>query len=109
MNMGGCTFSTFGRGKTARDAFEQTVAEARFTYGHGGYTGTIAEKTKFTLIPKPAEIRDIQDRKELCRAANEYARHLIDECDPRVDHTWGPAGCIDLGEGEYLFFGWASS
>ena len=25
------------------------------------------------------------------------------------EHTWGPAGCFDLGGGKYAFFGWASS
>ena len=41
--------------------------------------------------------------------AEHYAHDLIDECDPRVDDKWGPAGCVRLEEGTFYFFGWASS
>jgi hypothetical protein len=27
----------------------------------------------------------------------------------KVDDKWGPAGCIDMQDGTFLFFGWASS
>jgi len=33
------------KGKTAQEAFDAAVAQARHEYGHGGYTGTIAEKS----------------------------------------------------------------
>ncbi|WP_165848748.1 hypothetical protein [Mesorhizobium delmotii] len=39
----------------------------------------------------------------------DYARLLTDKQDPRIDDKWGPAGCLDLGGGEYYFFGWAST
>jgi hypothetical protein len=42
--MGACDFESVGFGKTANDAFRQAVSEAQYEYGHGGYTGTIAEK-----------------------------------------------------------------
>jgi hypothetical protein len=38
----------------------------------------------------------------------EYASKLIDEDDERVTKKWGDAGCIDLKNDRYYFFGWAS-
>ena len=50
----------------------------------------------------PAGI-DAADR----NACFDAARSLIMAQDSRVDDKWGPAGCFDLGGGEWLFFGWA--
>jgi hypothetical protein len=96
--MGGETFSTKARGKTAQEAFATATAVARHEFGHGGYTGTIAEKEEFTMIAVP-DGKDPAD----------YADDLIQYDDPRINDKWGPAGCFDLGNGEYLFFGWASA
>ncbi len=96
--MGADTFWNRANGATAKEAFAAAVAEAKYESGHGGYSGTIAEKRSFVMITVP-EGTDPSD----------YANKLIEEADPRVDDKWGPAGCISLGEGKYLFFGWASS
>jgi hypothetical protein len=96
--MGAESFYTEAKGKTAKDAFRVAVEEAAYYHGHGGYTGTIAEKSSFEEIRVPDD-KDPED----------YARELMDACDPRVDDKWGPAGCVKLKPGEYLFFGWASS
>jgi hypothetical protein len=95
--MGGETFYTIDNGKNAQEAFNNAVNQALYDYGHAGYTGTIAEKNSFVVIdvPEGMEPRD-------------YAHHLIDKSDPRIDDKWGDAGCFDLGNGEYFFFGWAS-
>lgn len=96
--MGACTFETMATGETARKAFDAARDEARHECGFGGYSGTIAEKGQFvTLTPPPGD------------DPREFARRLIDEGDPRVDDKWGPAGCVKLSEGKWLFFGWASS
>ena len=58
--------------------------------------GTIAEKGEFTMIPAPAG-----------EDAADYAFKLLNAGDPRVDSKYGPAGCIALGDGKFLFFGWA--
>jgi len=94
--MGASFFSERGLGKTAEIAFEQLVEEARFDFGHAGYTGTIAEKTEFKMIecPKGWDPEDWIEE---------------DEALAQVEDKWGPAGCIDLGGGEWLFFGFASS
>jgi len=95
--MGGTTFFITSKGDTAKEAFQNAVAEAQYESGHGGYTGTIAEKRSFTMIPFPAG-----------KDAYDYAYELIDNCDRRIDDKWGPAGCFALGDGQYAFFGWAS-
>lgn len=95
--MGAESFTHTSRGDTAEKAFRSAVEEAAYDHGHSGYTGTIAEKDSFVMIPLP-EGED----------PYEYAEELIGDGDVRID-KWGPAGCIALGDGEYLFFGWASS
>jgi len=42
--MGACEFSEIAFGKTAQEAFDTVVRQAEWEHGHGGYTGTIAEK-----------------------------------------------------------------
>lgn len=95
--MGACTFSTVASGKTAEEAFRAARERAQYEHGHGGYTGTIAEKSQFTVINCPDGTNP-----------SAYASALIDDGDPRIDDKWGPAGCIDLGNNKFLFFGWAS-
>ncbi len=96
--MGSAVFTTIAKGGDAREAFISAVREAQYECGHGGYTGTIAEKHSFNVI---ALKEGLEPR--------EYARELIDNRDSRIDDKWGPAGCFELGEGRYFFFGWASS
>lgn len=104
--MGACEFFTTATGKGAQDAFQNAVRDAQYECGHGGYTGTIAEKGSFVIINVP------EGKKPW-----DYADELINAGDPRIDDKWGPAGCIQLGApkgakddtvGRYLFFGWAS-
>lgn len=96
--MGASTFMTRARGRNAGEAFSVAVSNAKHNHGHGGYTGTIAEKNRFILIdvPKGADPRKL-------------AQQLLDDDDPRILDKYGPAGCVLMGNGEYLFFGWASS
>jgi len=96
--MGANSFYTTSQGRTAKEAFTNAVEDARYEYGHGGYTGTIAEKDRFVMIECPKGA-----------IPEEYAHELIDKEDYRIDDKWGPAGCISLGNEQFLFFGWASS
>jgi len=114
--MGGTTFFTYGYGKDAKEAFRRAVEEATWEHGHGGYTGTIAEKSDYISIPESEH----KGKNKI-----KYAQTLIDKEDRRIDDKWGPAGAIRLtGDLEkklrkrknlqgkkvkiYLFFGWAS-
>ena len=96
--MGSETFFTKQKGSSANDAFQKAVEEARYEYGHSGYTGTIAEKDSFVSIALPKGMD-----------ADDYAEHLIGEDDKRISDKWGDAGCIEFSKNNYLFFGWASS
>lgn len=96
--MGAETFMVRVRGKTAADAFNSAIRDAQHECGHGGYTGTIAEKQSFVMIPVDKGVDPLK-----------FADDMLFDGDARVDDKWGPAGCIDLENGMFLFFGWASS
>ncbi len=94
------TFITDASGDTAQAAFTAARKKAQYDHGHAGYTGTIAEKDTFVLIPFPGGD---------AKTAHAFAEALLRSGDKRIDSKWGPAGCLDLGEGKYVFFGWASA
>lgn len=118
--MGANTFEARSFGKTAQEAFNKAVKEAEEWHGSRGYTGTIAEKSSFTVIDVPKGKTRVK-----------YARDMMDPRNEEVDDDpvadkWGPAGAIKLRgktarqyrkthghEGKHgdvwLFFGWASS
>lgn len=98
--MGGEVFDAEARGRNAAEAFKTAVERALYDYGHSGYSGSIAEKDDFVMVADAPMPRD---------AAVALFEKLIDAGDERIDDKWGPAGCIELIEGGYLFFGWASS
>jgi len=53
--MGACGYETLSHGSTVGDAMFAAVGEAQWEHGHGGYTGTIAEKgdwVEFDLPPR---------------------------------------------------------
>ena len=100
--MGAEQFAHFSRGKTAKEAFDRAVEDALYDYGHSGYTGTIAEKSEFTMIEQESSVKTLNE-------AEEIANKLMELDDPRIDDKWGPAGCIKIKDGGFLFFGWASS
>lgn len=100
--MGADEFWVIAEGKTAADAFRTAVKEAQYEHGHGGYTGTIAEKRTFKVIPVPAET-----------VPTEFARKVGDDTwngkDPYgYGDKWGPALCVKVSESSFLFFGLAS-
>lgn len=96
--MGATTFRTKSSGRTAEEAFRRAVDEACWAVGHGGSSGTIAEKENFVVIEVPA-----------CNEPEQYAEQLLEIDDPRVRDKWGPAGAVQIGIDEWLFFGWAIS
>lgn len=102
--MGACTFVDFAREPDIGKAFNGAVADARYERGHGGYTGTIAEKAGrgITVIERAPQTKE---------AARALANRLIDESDSRIDDKWGLTGairCVDDGFDGWVFFGWAS-
>jgi hypothetical protein len=102
--MGAESFETIAKGRTAKEAFDTAKAEARHWHGHGGYTGTIAEKPGFRSITPPRGV-DLKDRV----ARRVWIDSLYSERNHWLNNKWGDCACIHLGGEEYLFFGWASS
>ena len=84
--MGACEFMNTITAKTAEEAFNEAVEKAQHMYGHGGYTGTIAEKGGFRMINVP------KDQETL-----EYAKKLLNDENHWVGDKHEAAGCILLG------------
>lgn len=70
--MGGTSFETTATGKTAREAFANAVSEAHYWSGHGGYTGTIAEKPGFSEFSVP--LADLPPRERPVERWNSEAK-----------------------------------
>jgi hypothetical protein len=80
---GATNFSNFGRGTDAKKVFGDLVERYKHEDGHGGYTGTIAEKGSygFKMVAQPMPMD----------AAHKLADTMIDDAD-----KWGPAFCIPI-------------
>lgn len=100
--MGAQDFVTIAQGDDVGEAFSAAVDEAAHEYGHGGYTGTIAEKDSYVRI---CEL-DGLDQGAAIDAA--YKLMAYDD-EPRVADKWGPAGASKLADGSWMFFGLAAS
>jgi len=93
--MGAADFQTKARSENARAAFQAAREEAQHEHGHGGYTGSITEKESFKVVtPEDGE------------TPQECLKRHWDQ--GTFDDKWGPAGCVELEEGVYIFFGYAS-
>lgn len=66
--MGAESFNIRAVGYTAAEAFDAAREHAQWDYGHSGYTGTIAEKDAFVMVPVPATMPTITDE------------HIRDKC-----------------------------
>lgn len=101
--MGASEFIIYATGSSAKRAFASATEDARWEDGHGGYTGTIAEKNDFVMCSSET----FSSRED----AYQFANKLLEEGDSRIDDKWGPAGCVAFKEKDkthYMFFGWAS-
>ncbi len=116
--MGADAFKNTGKGQTAKAVFAKLVSDAQYDYGHAGYTGTIAEKDDFEEFAPPANVPP----KTFIEWATEYPpttptwpnwtaadQKVLDKARRIADDKWGPAACVKTGDGEWTFFGYASS
>lgn len=95
--MGASTFNNIGTGISAKEAFRDLLDQSRSEDGIS-YSGCIGMKSSFVTIECPKG-----------KEPQIYAEELIEKGDHRVKDKHGPAGCIKLEDGKWLFFGWASS
>ncbi len=102
--MGACDFQVTVKAKTAQEAFRKAVDDALYECGHGGYSGTIAEKHEFVLAVPP---RGKTPLEALILWSDWTAEPST--CHPAYEDKWGPAGCLQTGPEEFTFFGTASS
>ena len=91
--MGATTFGVMSKGKDVQQAFDNAKEEAYYDHGHGGYTGTIAEKSGYKLLTVPKD-----------KSLNEFIDSTIEDND-----KWDDAFCVEVGEDEFYFYGWAST
>ena len=106
VDMGACDFVQLGfcdKKEQPRDAFAFAVSEAQYESGHGGYSGTIAEKGSFVGIPMGDDDMELGLRHVIDKVS--FAVNYCDEPDAdawvkrtavKVDDKWGPAGCVEL-------------
>lgn len=83
-------FFVRAHGKTMPAAFKDAINEAH----KGGYGDALAAKGQFITVSVPPGKNPFEHAHDVLDDGN----HMV--CDPNE-----PAGCIDLGENDYLFFG----
>ena len=116
--MGATNYTTVARGKNAKEAFESAVANAQWQHGHGGYTGTIAEKHSFVEFQRPKGVRLTTVKqvvygmtwgdKEITKLEKKYPKFPVRQMARVWDDKWGPSACMELKPTTYIFFGMAS-
>ena len=118
--MGAQMFIDYAKGDTAEAAFHALVSQAQYEHGHGGRSGTIAEKSEIVslqhflagdLTPAISECIDIDDVKLMRRikAVMAYVNAYCLFDDDLCRDKFGPAGYVEVVPGWFVFFGWADS
>jgi hypothetical protein len=82
---GADSFQESGRGSNPKSIFNDLVQDAKYEYGSGGYTGTLAEKGG-------AGFKIMSQTPMSSQAAREFIADTIDRAD-----KWGPAFAIPYG------------
>ncbi|MDX1408317.1 MAG: hypothetical protein R3330_09290 [Saprospiraceae bacterium] len=110
--MGATTFFTVSLGRNPHQAFDRAREEALYVHGHGGYTGTIAEKDSFKFMgqvstPHWEKVPSWFEREEFKREHPPTARlphkpippkyrpRVVELLDTYLD-KWGPAICYEV-------------
>ena len=116
--MGATNYITVSKGKNAKEAFESAHEKAQWEHGHGGYTGTIAEKGSFVEFPRPKGVRLTTvkkvvygmtwDDKSITKLEKKYLKFPVRRMARVWDDKWGPSACMELKPKVYIFFGMAS-
>lgn len=91
--MGATDFVSYGFGKDAKEAFSATVQDALYWSGHGGYTGTIAEKGSYVLfeLPPRTQPRKFINWVETLAYEGDQVEYLREEL-KRLESTRAPRG-----------------
>lgn len=135
--MGAAQFRNWATGKTPQEAFSTAVNDARYESGHGGYSGTIAEKHSFHLFTPPPGVAALDFARWVIKSEPsssglskevpaQYARQVLQAAEIS-DDKYGPAAAVEIkgeelealkktgrqrypipeGHRVFYFFGWA--
>jgi len=133
--MGAEAFQTSAKADSFREAVDKATADALYWYGHGGYTGTIAEKDGAVEYTIPWEKLGVDESShpqfaiDMVQAACNGYHNWATETEKGLaslfsevmgeskfaemaslhDDKWGSAVGFKLPNGEYGFCGWAST
>lgn len=88
------------------EAFRASVTECLRMNGHGGYSGTLAEKVD--VVDLNVVCDTIDDALNVALALRDHVPGTPGE-ERYIDDKWGPANAIRLLDGGWLLFGWCSS
>ena len=113
--MGAENFFVIETGKTAQAAFDRAREDALYWYGHGGYTGTIAEKGSYVFCGEVGSryIDKIEGlvadkvyydgydprfggRKPAKPRIPDAIAPVVDKAVLVYNDTWGPAACVQI-------------
>jgi hypothetical protein len=113
--MGANYFRTESAGATVEAAFELARTDAFYEFGHGGYTGSIAEKAGFEEF----SFATFDEAREVVRLIHDYEQPenerrekvgeaLWDAIDEITQDKWSDCVAIKIDNTRWIFFGWAS-
>lgn len=109
--MGATTFETTALGRTPGAAFDAAVKDALYWNGHGGYTGTIAEKDGFVFAGtlsirymnrvddffyKVMDWHQKGRKSKLPKGIPASVAPLFVRWYETYDDKWGPAVCFEI-------------
>jgi hypothetical protein len=98
--MGACDFMFSRKGTDVNKLFNEAREQAQYEHGHGGYSGTVAEKDSVEVRRANQPVLPKKDAMVLAGA------------DIEENDKWGPAFAMPFGENGkiegYIFYGFAS-
>ena len=112
-NVGAVIFECNADGATVSEAYTSARDDALYMNGHGGYTGTIAEKSGFVEFQidhdRADDVFDLLSNDDLDRLAIMVGEPVANRMLNTFGDKWGPAVALPCGDGQWLFCGWAST
>lgn len=110
--MGATSFDTIAAGRTVADAFAVAVQDAHYWHGHGGYSGTIAEKDGWLEVVCPPRVNPNKVLDTVWRATEErygntvgkhrrqlhqwFGQPAAEQLLDAADSKWGPAVALRM-------------
>ncbi len=97
--MGAQDFETISAGRNATEAFHSAVEQARYMNGHGGYSGTIAEKHTYDVVDVPKRISSAKLAAMIAgeqKPTTDACKAIVDRFARTYNDKYAPALCLAL-------------